>query len=118
MAIPPTSTSPLSGLGTSLAIVGAYVLAGELAVSGGRPDPAFARYHSVMRDYVKQCQQLPPGGIKGFAPNSALMIRMRDLSMSMMTIWPWRAILAAQFSKADAIDLPDYPPARLNELRS
>ena len=38
-----------------------------------------------MRDYVKQCQTLPPRGVKGFAPDSALMIRMRNLSMTVMT---------------------------------
>jgi 2-polyprenyl-6-methoxyphenol hydroxylase-like FAD-dependent oxidoreductase len=105
-------SSPLSGLGTSLAMVGAYVLAGELAASEGEPGPAFARYHTVMRDYVRQCQQLPPGGIKGYAPNSSLMIRMRDLSMNMMTRWPMRPMIAAQFTKADSIDLPDYPVRR------
>jgi hypothetical protein len=61
-----------------------------------------------MRDYVKQCQTLPPGGVKGFAPNSALMIRMRNLSMGMMTRWPLRALIARQFQQADAITLKDY----------
>jgi hypothetical protein len=61
-----------------------------------------------MRDYVKQCQTLPGGGVKGFAPNSALMIRLRDLSMAMMTRWPARALVAKQFQKADAITLKDY----------
>ena len=61
-----------------------------------------------MRDYVTQCQTLPPGGIKGFAPNSALMIRMRNLSMGMMTRWPMRALIAKQFQKADAITVKDY----------
>jgi len=57
---------------------------------------------------VKQCQTLPPGGVKGFAPNSALMIRMRNLSMTMMTRWPMRMLTARQFQKADAITLKDY----------
>jgi hypothetical protein len=46
--------------------------------------------------------------VKGFAPNSALMIRMRNLSMGMMTRWPMRALIAKQFQKADAITLKDY----------
>jgi len=100
--------SPLSGMGTSLALVGAYVLAGELYAAGGDHEAAFARYQAEMRDYVKQCQTLPPGGVKGFAPNSAQMIRMRNLSMTMMTRWPMRALIARQFRKADAITLKDY----------
>ena len=69
---------------------------------------AFARYQSEIRDYVEHCQTLPPGGVKGFAPNSALMIAMRNLSMGMMTRWPMRALIARQFQKADAITLKDY----------
>jgi len=100
--------SPLTGMGTSLALVGGYVLAGELAATSDHT-VAFARYQDLLRPYVKQCQELPPGGVKGFAPQSALMIRMRDASMRMMTHWPMRNILAKQFAKADAITLPDYP---------
>ena len=100
--------SPLAGLGTAMALVAAYVLAGELSATPDDHEAAFARYQDEMRDYVKQCQTLPPGGVKGFAPNSALMIRMRNISMTMMTRWPMRALIARQFQKADAITLKDY----------
>jgi len=100
--------SPLAGLGTAMALVGAYVLAGELSATPNDHEAAFARHQDELRDYVKQCQTLPPGGVKGFAPNSALMIRMRNLSMTMMTRWPMRALIARQFQKADAITLKDY----------
>src|SRR5262245_6884246 len=100
--------SPLAGLGTALALVGAYVLAGELSATPDDHEAAFTRYQNEMRDYVKQCQTLPGGGVKGFAPNSALMIRLRDLSMGMMARWPMRALVAKQFQKADAITLKDY----------
>lgn len=43
----------LGGFGTGLAIVGAYVLAGELAAAGGDHTAAFARYDEIMRDYAK-----------------------------------------------------------------
>ncbi|QGN34236.1 FAD-dependent oxidoreductase [Microlunatus sp. Gsoil 973] len=105
----PTS---LTGLGTSLALVGAYVLAGEFC----RTDDhriALANYQTIMQPYVDQAQQLPPGGISGYAPNTALMIRLRSLSMTASTRWPLRAIFAAQFHKADAIDLPNYEFAEL-----
>jgi len=101
--------SPLSGLGTAMALVAAYVLAGELSATPDDHTAAFARYQDEMRGYVKQCQTLPPGGLKSFAPNSAPMIRMRDLSMNMMTRWPMRPLIAKQFQKADAITLKDYP---------
>jgi len=107
----PTS---LTGLGTSLALVGAYVLAGEFCRTDDQRT-ALSRYQSIMRPYVAQAQQLPPGGVSGYAPNTALMIRLRSLSMTASTRWPLRAIFAAQFHKADAIDLPSYDftaPAR------
>ncbi|MFB6805308.1 FAD-dependent monooxygenase [Streptomyces sp. NPDC056387] len=100
--------TPLTGLGTSLALVGAYVLAGELAAAGGDHHIAFGRYDEVMRPYVSQAQQLPPGGASGYAPAGRLGIRLRDLSMRQMTRWPVRNLLAAQFTKAGDIALPPY----------
>lgn len=102
------SPSPVTGLGTSLALVGAYVLAGELARSPARNDLAFARYESVMREYVQQCQQLPPGGLEGMLPRNHRGIWIRNLSMRMMTRWPARTLVAGQFHRADAIALEDY----------
>ncbi|MDX3524288.1 FAD-dependent monooxygenase [Streptomyces scabiei] len=100
--------TPLTGLGTSLALVGAYVLAGELAAAEHDHRIAFPRYDEVMRPYVSQAQQLPPGGASGFAPSGRLGIRLRALSMRQMTRWPMRNLLAAQFAKAGDIALPEY----------
>ncbi|MFJ9444516.1 FAD-dependent monooxygenase [Kitasatospora sp. NPDC101235] len=105
------SPSPLTGLGTSLALVGAYLLAGELATAAGDFRTAFARYEELMRPYVTRAQELPPGGLNGYAPDSALMIRLRAASMRWMGRWPLRPVLAAQFAKAGDITLPDYPVA-------
>jgi len=100
--------TPLTGLGTSLALVGAYVLAGELAAGRGDHRTAFTNYDRVMRPYVAQAQQLPPGGAGGYAPNGRLAIKLRDTSMRAMNHWPMRNLLAAQFAKANGIALPDY----------
>ncbi|HEY5259234.1 MAG TPA: FAD-dependent monooxygenase [Rhabdochlamydiaceae bacterium] len=50
--------SPLSGQGTSLAIVGAYVLAGELSEAQGDHKIAFAEYEKVLRKFAKRNQDL------------------------------------------------------------
>jgi 2-polyprenyl-6-methoxyphenol hydroxylase-like FAD-dependent oxidoreductase len=102
------SPTPLTGLGTSLALVGAYVLAGELAAAGGDHRVAFGRYEEILRPYVTSGQKLPPGGVRGFAPSSALTIALRAASMRSMGRWPMRNVLAAQFAKAADIALPDY----------
>lgn len=102
--------SPLTGLGTATSLVGAYVLAGELAATPHDPPAAFARYQAEIRDYVRRAQALPPGGARGFAPRTRTMIRLRGWSIAMATRWPMRALLARQFGKADAVTLPDYGP--------
>lgn len=103
--------SPLTGMGTSMSLVGAYVLAGELAATPDDHEAAFARYQEEMRAYVKECQTLPPGGVKGMAPDTRLMIWMRNQSMRMMNHWPMRNVMAKQFQRADGIVLKDYATA-------
>ena len=100
--------TPLTGLGTSVALVQAYVLAGELTRARGDHRVAFDRYEEVARPYVATAQELPPGGVNGYAPRSALAIRLRTASMRAMTRWPMRPILERQFAKAGDIALPDY----------
>ncbi|GAA4854436.1 FAD-dependent monooxygenase [Pseudonocardia benzenivorans] len=95
----------LGGFGTGLAVVGAYVLAGELAAAGGDHRVAFAEYEAVMRRYAKVAKKgnagpfLAPrtraGGwlrnaIFRFRPMLALMLRMTD-------------------DYATDVDLRDYP---------
>jgi 2-polyprenyl-6-methoxyphenol hydroxylase-like FAD-dependent oxidoreductase len=48
----------LTGQGTSLAVVGAYVLAGELKTANGDYRLAFQRYQQAMRGYAEQNQRL------------------------------------------------------------
>ncbi|KRC56607.1 MULTISPECIES: FAD-dependent monooxygenase [unclassified Nocardioides] len=50
--------SPMSGAGTGLAMVGAYLLAGELAAAGWDPAAGFAGYRERMRDYVDANQEI------------------------------------------------------------
>lgn len=60
--------SPLSGQGTSLALVGAHVLAGCLAQASGDHTAAYARYEERMRPFVALNQSLAtenPGGPAG-----------------------------------------------------
>jgi 2-polyprenyl-6-methoxyphenol hydroxylase-like FAD-dependent oxidoreductase len=100
--------SPLAGLGTSMALVAGYVLAGELAATPGDPPAAFARYQSELAGYVAAGLELPPGGMSSFAPQSRLMIALRSLSMRSMSHWPMRGILEKQFTKAERITLKNY----------
>ncbi len=64
--------SPLSGQGTSMALLGAYILAGELAATtqDGEVDCefGFANYHKEFNDYVRRNQWLVVDNIPGGAP--------------------------------------------------
>jgi 2-polyprenyl-6-methoxyphenol hydroxylase-like FAD-dependent oxidoreductase len=105
--------SPLSGMGTSLALVGAYVLAGELATAHSfdvqHIQSALQRYESGMRPYIARCQDLP-NGIDGYLPKSGSDIAVTAQVMKWMQRWPFRSFAEKKwFTTADAIDLPDYP---------
>jgi len=52
------SASPMSGAGTGLALVGAYMLAGELAAADWDPEAGFAGYEERMRSYVEANQEI------------------------------------------------------------
>jgi 2-polyprenyl-6-methoxyphenol hydroxylase-like FAD-dependent oxidoreductase len=60
--------SPRSGQGTSLALVGAYVLAAELAQSRGDHAAAFSRYEQRMRSFVDLNQAL---GVRRFGERAS-----------------------------------------------
>jgi 2-polyprenyl-6-methoxyphenol hydroxylase-like FAD-dependent oxidoreductase len=104
-------SSPVSGMSTSLALTGAYVLAGELA---GHPHrTAFARYEAVMRPYVNQAQKLPPGAPRIANPRSRTGVAIMNAVLR-IAAGPALERLGGLASKllsppADAIDLPTYP---------
>ena len=104
--------SPLSGMGTSLALVGAYVLAGELGPAGSLDaqhiQAALQRYEAMMRPYIDRCQGLP-NGVDGYLPKSASDIAVTAQVMKWMQRRPFRSFAEKKwFTTADAIDLPDY----------
>ena len=98
----------LSGQGTSLALVGAYVLAGELATQASPPQ-AFAAYERMMRPFVEANQALASGGGSLLLPRTAEELTARN-----------HALVSAQAAGAasshgdasrlaySALDLPDY----------
>ncbi|MFI6074578.1 hypothetical protein ACIA5C_23765 [Actinoplanes sp. NPDC051343] len=71
--------------------------------------PALAAYERIVRPYVQIGQQMPPGGIRSYAPQSKAAIRARWISTRMMVSRPLRGLSRRLlFSRAEAIDLPQY----------
>jgi 2-polyprenyl-6-methoxyphenol hydroxylase-like FAD-dependent oxidoreductase len=103
--------SPLSGQGASLGLVGAYVLAGELARAGGEHTGGFAAYQCAMDEYVQLNQQLALGsarrGTTRFANWRAVQPRR------LLNVLPWRRRMIELAMRpprraADGIELPHY----------
>lgn len=102
--------SPLSGMGTGLAMVGAYILAGELAAAAGDHRMAFARYEQQMRPLVQRCQKFGADGGKWFVAASRSRIWFRNFNLRILPHLPWRNLITAATRKmASAITLPNYP---------
>lgn len=73
--------SPLSGQGSSLALVGAYVLAGELKAAQGNYDRAFVAYEKEMREFVEKNQKIGLTAAGGMIESSKSKILLRNLML-------------------------------------
>ncbi|WP_041258008.1 FAD-dependent monooxygenase [Fibrella aestuarina] len=109
--------SPLSGMGTSLAIVGAYVLAGELAQHADYRQ-AFAAYENRLRPFVEEVQSLPPGVPWVAHPKTRLGIAVFNAGIRLISS-RFAQRIAALFNRKsdsptnDSFVLPDYEKAAI-----
>jgi 2-polyprenyl-6-methoxyphenol hydroxylase-like FAD-dependent oxidoreductase len=94
----------LGGFGTGLAVVGAYVLAGELAAADGDHRAAFAEYERQMRGYAKIAKSGNAGPF--LAPGSPARIRMRNWMFKSGFLLKMMLKLTDKF--ATDIELKDY----------
>jgi len=101
--------SPLAGQGTPMAVVGAYILAGELKNAHGDYQKAFADYQQAMQGYVVEVQKSVDGTVMFFVPKTKFMIWLRNLNFRIMPYLPWRNLIAkATMGPANSIKLLDY----------
>lgn len=101
--------SPLSGQGTSLAIVGAYILAGELHAAGGDHEVAFAAYEREIRPFVEENQRLARFGSGLIAPRHRWQIWLRNRLIPIIASEPVRRRFPNRIQRAaNAITLKDY----------
>ncbi|MGC1373441.1 MAG: FAD-binding domain [Candidatus Sulfotelmatobacter sp.] len=99
--------SLLAGQGSALAMVAAFILAGELDRAGGNHVRAFANYQERFGAFALQKQNVAPRFAGIFAPKSEFALFVRNRVMNLLTI-PWIADLAVGRDLADKIMLPDY----------
>ncbi|MBM6405776.1 FAD-dependent monooxygenase [Phycicoccus sp. CSK15P-2] len=103
-----------TGMGTTLALVGAHVVAGELAATPEDHQRAFARYEELMRGYADSAQRLPRGGARLLHPTTASGLRALRAAHRLAASRPFRSLYVSRLltSERHVPDLPDYPRLR------
>jgi 2-polyprenyl-6-methoxyphenol hydroxylase-like FAD-dependent oxidoreductase len=99
--------SLLAGRGSALAMVAAYLLAGELHRAQGNYAEAFARYQQIFAPFVLRKQKAALRFAGFFAPKSRSALFVRNQVMNLLAI-PWIADFAVGHDLADRIDIPEY----------
>ena len=105
--------SPASGQGTSVALVGAYALAGELAAAAGDYGTAFGRYEELLRGFIRQNQQLAASNLQGMVMGSRAQIWFQTQLIRLLPYLPGRRRIIGRVTDtihaaATAISLKDY----------
>ena len=99
--------SLLGGQGSALAMVAAYILAGELHRANGDYAQAFERYQGLFAPFVREKQRAALRFAGFFAPHSKTALFLRNRLMNLLGI-PWIADLALGSEFTDKLALPDY----------
>ena len=78
--------SLLSGQGSTLAMVGAYILAGELKTANGNYKTAFENYQTIFKPFIERKQKIAQDFAKSFVPKSKFGIWLRNTMVKLMFI--------------------------------
>jgi 2-polyprenyl-6-methoxyphenol hydroxylase-like FAD-dependent oxidoreductase len=106
--------TPLTGMGTSLAIMGAYMLAGELSKleEGVHPSRAFDAYEDKFRPYVEKSQEIPPFIPTIMHPGTVWkrwLLQSVISGISRVVRIPWVKSKLGDPSNDEDFPLPHYP---------
>jgi 2-polyprenyl-6-methoxyphenol hydroxylase-like FAD-dependent oxidoreductase len=103
------SPSLLSGMGSGLAVVGAYVLAGELAEANGDHQAAFVNYEAIMRPYVEGAQKAGDTISRLTVPQGRLLTGFLNQYVRLIPYLPGKQIVVkAARRTAEAVTLKNY----------
>lgn len=101
--------SPISGMGTTVAIVGAYVLAGEMVHHWPDHAAGFEAYETRMRPFVEKAQKLAPGAPGMANPQTQWGISILYFLLGLVAWIRLDKLMGSSFSPpATAMDLPEY----------
>ncbi|WP_280269842.1 FAD-dependent monooxygenase [Nocardia wallacei] len=101
--------SPMTGMGTAMAIVGAYILTGEIAAGPGDLPAALRRYEDRVTPFLDKAKELPGGGIKTMlSPTTFGTALRRTANRAMMSRVMRPVTKKIFFGKTDGYELPTY----------
>lgn len=92
--------SHLSGMGTTLALLGAYNLANALGKNSDDIDTALSIYEAEMRPHVDKAQKLMPGMLRLLSPETAWGVWLVDATIRFL-VWSRLFMLLLFFKGAD-----------------
>lgn len=114
---------PAVGGGTSLAVVGAYLVARALAEAGGDHAVAFPAYQSQVDDYARRCRAVAPAVLRRGIPRSRGQLLFSETAMRLLPHIPGalraRLMSGSASSTLSNFAVPDpLPRARSPRPRS
>ncbi|KAI0482706.1 oxidoreductase [Xylariaceae sp. FL0804] len=98
-----------TGVGTSLAMTGAYVLAGEVGKHGGDVAAALRGYEEVLGPMLKEQAKIPPGIFAFMAPQTEWGLALRNIACTIgFTIAPYVSRFFGAAFNPSKNKIPDY----------
>lgn len=101
------SPSLLAGAGAAFAMLGAYILAGELHAAGGDFDRAFRAYEQRLHRFMLRQQNAAVGFAGSFTPKTLPGVFLRDCVVNLMNV----PVLGVWFTRrmlGDSFPIPEY----------
>lgn len=108
------TAGPITGLGTTVSLMGAYTLAGALAENKGDVDAALKQYEKDLRPFVTGAQSLPPGVPGVLYPRTSFgvaCINWLVWTVVTLKIDTWFRLLTPQTKTK--VTVPEYPALNL-----
>jgi 2-polyprenyl-6-methoxyphenol hydroxylase-like FAD-dependent oxidoreductase len=112
------SPGPAVGGGTAVAVVGAYVLAGELSAAGGDHVRGFRNYENAMHEFIERSRKIGPTSIRTLIPNTPRQVWLAAQLMRFIPRLPARvqrklgSLQGGPARALESITLKHYPTAR------
>ena len=101
------SPSLLAGQGSALAILGAYIVAGELKKAAGDYQVVFSNYERLLRRFIEKKQRAGESFARSIVPRTKFGLFARNRVMDCMSP-PFATRLALGRLLTDSLHLPSY----------